>query len=113
MDKCELAYIAGFFDGEGCVTWQKTKRKSGKIYKLLRVDIGQVDRSFLDYCEENFGGYVSTRAKNKHRSKQENYQWTVTGNTALLFLLQIIPYLRQKQQHAINCTNEWQTRNEK
>lgn len=108
----DLAYLGGFFDGEGCVTWQKTLRKTGKTYKLLRIDIGQVDRTFLEWCHKTFGGNIYTRPKNKHRSKQENYQWTVTGKVAAQFLNTLIPYLRQKQEHAKQCLTEWENRHE-
>lgn len=110
MNNVDLAYTAGFFDGEGCVTWQKTKRKSGKIYKLIRIDIGQVDRSFLDWCQKHFGGSITTRNANRHRSKHENYQWTLTGDNACIFLNKIIPFLRQKQKHAQRCITEWNNR---
>lgn len=40
----ELAWAAGFFDGEGCIYIAPIKPR----YKALGIDIGQVDRRVLD-----------------------------------------------------------------
>jgi hypothetical protein len=48
----ELAWAAGFFDGEGCVgcSWRPEKR-----YRNLRLSITQVDREVLDRFAEAVG----------------------------------------------------------
>lgn len=46
-DYNELAWAAGFYDGEGCITLHKSKH-SGKNWKYPNIHIGQVDRRPLD-----------------------------------------------------------------
>lgn len=85
MDKLDLAYIAGFFDGDGCVVIAKNKRQY-----MLRATIAQKAKiSLFMILEKIYGG--------KSYSKNNHFAWTITSNRAVTFLQDILPYLRLKQ----------------
>ena len=57
----EVAYIAGLFDGEGCVTCKQkpTKRKDrgGKVYKqwYIRCEIAMAEKEVIEWLHETLG----------------------------------------------------------
>ena len=64
MEISEAAYIAGLFDGEGCVTCKKkpTKRadRKGKIYNqwYIRCEISMTDKEVISWIHETFGFWL-------------------------------------------------------
>ena len=56
-----IAYIAGLFDGEGCVSCKKvkTKRKDrgGKIYNqwYIRCEIAMTDKHVIEWIHQTLG----------------------------------------------------------
>ena len=89
-----LEYLAGFFDGEGCIT-----TGGGHDLPHLRVAVAQVDQAILVEFKQWFGGniYLLT-AGIPHR--RDSYQWVIGGKPAAKCLGQLLPYLQQKQQQA-------------
>ena len=66
----EVAYIAGLFDGEGCVTCKqkKTKRKDrgGKVYNqwYIRCEIALTDKDVITGIHETLGfGWSNEKKK--------------------------------------------------
>ena len=61
MNVTDVAYMAGLFDGEGCVTCKKkpTKRadRGGKVYNqwYIRCEIAMTDKSTIDWIQEVLG----------------------------------------------------------
>ena len=53
MDKVVLAYIAGFFDGEGCVGLNRSNTRERFAYRL-EVQITQVDKATLEFIKQYF-----------------------------------------------------------
>lgn len=92
----QIIYAAGFFDGEGSVTLAKPN-SSYPNYVLLRVDIGQTSKPVLDWFQEVWGGAIHYRNANRGRSVKENWQWYISGVRAQVFLIDVLPYLKVKQ----------------
>lgn len=94
-------YVAGFFDGEGCIY---VYRKMGveKPYIHLRVTISQVNRLPLDLIKARYGGSVHRlyQSRGKH---QTCYQWTAACRTAIRFLESISTHLIIKREKAIKA----------
>jgi len=97
-DSHYLHYIAGFFDGEGCILINKSKGEWNKQRSprySLRVTLTQKFSACLTWVAGFFGGYVF-----KHQAGKQGHHWLITDNKARYFLEAILPYLRVKQQQA-------------
>jgi hypothetical protein len=90
------AYIAGFFDGEGCISAQSQKIK-GK-YELfprvsIQVTITQKHRMVLDLIREQYGGVISLKDK-----QHPCFQLRIVGKHEMKkFLLAIYPHSIEKK----------------
>lgn len=98
MNDFDLAYIAGFFDGEGSVTIHDNYAKSprGKSPNhTLQVSIGNTDPRILIWLHQEYGGSLCYR-KEKRKNHRKVLQWTLRTRGALVFLEAIRPFLRMK-----------------
>ena len=87
----EKAYLAGFFDAEGCVLIQKKKNLRGVRYNYaMHTSVVQVDKSILLLLQSIYGGCICAL----HDGVS---QWTVTEHKAATFLKDILPYSRLKK----------------
>lgn len=77
-----LAYIAGLFDGEGCVSTQ-----SGGY---LSVSISNSHREVLEKLQHDFGGSLLNRTSN---SGGNVWNWKVSTSEGEHFLRSMLPYL--------------------
>lgn len=98
----ELAYMAGFFDGEGSITIHHNYRPSprGKSPNhTLQVSIGNTDPRVVTWIAANFGGSLVVR-----REVRENHrgvlQWIARSNDAANVLRALLPFLRMKKEQA-------------
>ena len=102
-----IAYIAGLFDGEGCVTCKqkKTKRKDrgGKIYNqwYIRCEIAMTDRHVIEWIHETLGfGWCKEKKYNNKPKYKRQWRWSCGYQDALVFAKIIWPYVQVKI-HAI------------
>lgn len=94
-------YIAGLFDGEGCISLVKIKRfdkrkTEGFTQKYaLQVSIGQnQDFGIFEELKKKFGGYIKT-------TKPKGFKlWHLWGKDGAVFLKTILPYLVIKKEQA-------------
>jgi len=86
-----LYYLAGFFDGEGCISILKYKKKDWNPSYFLQVQIGQKYGSILDWVKENYGGNVY---------KKRDQTWIMTNHKAYEFIKLIAPHLKYKKPQA-------------
>lgn len=101
----DVAWAAGFFDGEGYVTIQKrnSKAKSGKRYEsyYLRIGINHVAVEPLDEMLRIFGGTI--RKQSAHTvvgNRHQRHSWQMSCTQAKEALIQMMPYFRNKQKAA-------------
>lgn len=88
----ELAYAAGLFDGEGCIT---ARRNNGSDYYQVAVSLSQRDPTVLLWLEEHIGG----KAKVATRS-----EWTLHGHDAIYpFLAAVEPFMIVKADQAVTA----------
>ena len=92
----ELAYVAGFFDGEGWVGI--SVRDSHKAYKyyVLDMTITNTNLEILEWIQECFGGYIVDKPKREVHHRQ-GHVWKTSANNALEFLSLIKPFVRVKR----------------
>ena len=60
MNQNDIAYIAGLFDGEGCVTYKQRMKKRGEDKKAyptwdIRMEVNMTDKSVIQWVHETLG----------------------------------------------------------
>ena len=97
MTSEELAYTAGFFDGEGSISiikYNPSVRCSIPTFSLV-VKVTNNDKVVLEQLKGWFGGSVSPQNRG-----YRTYEWQVTSLLAKSFLEQVLPYLIIKKDRA-------------
>ena len=104
MNINDIAYIAGLFDGEGCVTCKQkpTKRadRKGKVYNqwYIRCEITMTDKEVIEWLHETLGFGWSREKKYSKRPKhyKRQWRWCCGYRDALVFAKLIWPYTQVK-----------------
>ena len=114
MEKLSYEYLAGLFDGEGCIRIQKNKWSISCINPVysLRLTINMTDKTVINTIHSMFGGClnVSKRPNPKHHTM---YNWIIGSKMSYKFLQKIEPFCIVKkeqikialqfQEHIIEC----------
>lgn len=97
-------YIAGFFDGEGCVSIRARRpRQRGTVTTSLAVDIGNTEVGILLMIQERFGGYL-TRNRGCNRPV---HVLRLRGVKTFNFLLAVQPYAIVKADQIAIALEYW------
>lgn len=108
INKSDLYWAAGFFQGEGYAGVIKTKRKIKDDYKYVSLKITQYyDKTPLDkFCSIfNVGSVLGPYSKK--RGDDGVYQYVVSGSDAENILNKIIPILTgKKYDQVLSIINE-------
>lgn len=91
MSPNDLAYIAGYLDGEGCFTVSKGHRIS-VICETTHYDT-------IAWLHFNLGGVLITQ-KGRKANHRTTYRWAVVCKDALRVCELLNPYLREKREQA-------------
>jgi len=97
--KTVLAYIAGFFDGEGCVMIAKHKRADGFIVYQLRVNISNTNKAILQLINTVFPSVIYEDKIHIDKRKKQ-WRYAAYDKKAEEFLKTLYPYLRIKRIQA-------------
>ena len=112
LTKEELAWYAGFMDGEGTITIKRYNRAylkadgQKRVYYIVMVSCAQVNKApnniIIKSFKEHFGGSVYEYAQSpKHSEKRiDTIQWSIASKSAVNFLNQIKPFLKIKKPNA-------------
>jgi hypothetical protein len=105
----ELAWSAGFFDGEGNMRWRENKEyrsQRSRAYGTFTLQIGQIDRAVLERfmaavgCGKINGPYVR---KNGSHKDTTYYQFSAHGLTGIEAFHKIRPYLSSIKRDQGDC----------
>jgi hypothetical protein len=99
-DKEKLAYIAGFFDGEGSIVIRKHKKYKNKIYPQVILDFCQKDICVLLFIKNylNCGHIYHIRKKG---NSGEHWDYQITKKKDVFKVLSSLePYLTIKKSKA-------------
>lgn len=110
MNKTYLAYIAGFVDGEGCVTLSRIYRKDMRnnnpkfvesVWGNVQIGMAHIPKQaeLLKEFRDKFGGYYA-EFTSKGVNQKDTLFWRLTSHKASEFLKIILPYLRVKHRQA-------------
>ena len=98
MEISEAAYIAGLFDGEGCVTYKRQMKKRGdkKVYLTwnIRMEINMTDKPSIKWVHETLGvGTFGEKPPGKGQlGKKMQYRWRCSHRDALYVTKLLWPY---------------------
>ena len=97
MKKIDLAYSAGIFDGEGCITFQRSKSHKQSVM----VQLTNTNEWIVHQFKFWFGGSVTCF---QHGGGVKNWKpcwrWQGHGETGIRFIKLVLPYLRLKKPQA-------------
>lgn len=97
----ELAYAAGYVDGEGCL-WIGPRWKIG-------VTIANTHKPTIEWFHQRFGGSLSKARPPRKANHRPVYQWQIVSRDAARFLKQVAPYLGEKTEQALLLISLQQT----
>ena len=104
----QLAWLAGIFDGEGCITIGAGKYPNTI---MLRIVLRSRDKFVIDEIQRIAGGRVTYRAVQKSWRPNCSDQWEwCLGKRALIegLLVELIPYLLLKKARATEALEKIQ-----
>jgi len=94
----DAKYMAGFFDGEGCIGIYANGQGKGHTLSVQIVqNKSAAVTEFLQKLKYVFGGSLSL---SKSANGNEKYNLQITGESARVFLSQIRDHLRFKKEQA-------------
>lgn len=91
----DVAYIAGFFDGEGCIRIKKASQGGNSYY--IWVAITNSNKEILDSVLNMFGGSVKQAEKTVNKVI---YHYLITSSEAIDMLKVLLSFLKEKRQQA-------------
>ncbi len=94
MDNTDTAYIAGLFDGEGCVLIS-TKQRFGRPVFWLEISITNTDLPVLEWVFSKLGGRLQKKSYSK-KGNRPLWRWRASSKEAASILEALLPYLRIK-----------------
>jgi LAGLIDADG-like domain len=94
-------YLAGLFDGEGCVVIMRTNFPGGRVGYCVRVSVSNTYKPVLQEVREEFGGSLSGRRPDGNRNKLTLWTWRASGRDSIVFLRRVYPYLHVKREQAL------------
>ena len=106
--KVNISYIAGLFDGEGCITTSHIMKynpmmKRRYLCTTIRAEISNTDFGLINDCYKFFGkiGHICdikprvTAIGNKTKPQK---RWQLTHRQVEKVLKKLLPYLRNKDK---------------
>lgn len=86
----DLAYLAGYLDGEGCFLFQE---------RTAVVTISNTYPHVLHWIKSMFHGTISLKHSMNGRTRAA-YSWRVYGSNAERICKMVMPYLKEKKRQA-------------
>ena len=104
----EIGYLAGLFDGEGCIS--KVLNKKSKHGYVIRAIIYNTNKDVMEWLSHILE--VDYYKPTKRQGCKEIYVWRVVGYKCQLFLARVLPYLKIKHNMALEMINKFSEDND-
>jgi len=100
MKRLSWKYIAGLFDGEGCLDIQISKQNY--ITPRVRMAMAEPGKEVLEMLANTYGGNIYKRNRSSSNSDwMDAYSWEMNGyKRCCYFLRQIVKHLEIKREQA-------------
>ena len=116
MNTNDIAYIAGLFDGEGCVSYKQYNRQrkhNKKPYPTwqIRVEIAMTDKAVIEWLHETLGFGWSAEKKYHTKPKyKRQWRWCCGYRDALIFAKLLWPFAQVKLHKLEQIINHYEPR---
>lgn len=102
-DESEIAYLAGFFDGEGCVYIQERNR-TGKVSYGFVIQISQSDWPIMEWLLEIGGTVIQHNGSPLTNKDRPHWVWRLGREREVYEFLQLIwPYSKVKSDKILEA----------
>ena len=96
MTELEKAYLAGLFDGEGCIGYYRNRKRYAPV-----VSISNTDARIIAWLHARLGGVIEPGSKKRPSHWKCLWEWRLRSkNQIIAFLSEIRPFLRIKGEQA-------------
>ena len=92
----DLAYTAGYIDGDGCFSIRKIKSKKSFKYSNS-VCISSTNLPIMTWFEKTFEGHIKIQA-NVPNNQKKQYHFYFTGQEKIQVCTSLIPFLVEKKE---------------
>jgi hypothetical protein len=101
-NKENLIYIAGFIDGEGCLTINKRKisRNQKNDFYSIRIIISNTNLDILEWICSIVGGSIHKTINENELKRKQGYALCLNVKDAINLLKNISPFLKVKNLQA-------------
>ena len=93
----ELAYAAGYIDGDGCLYIGRTEGKKSIVYEYS-VQVSSVNPDIINWFKQRFGGAI--RAKERIKNHKQPHVWTIKNRECIDLVKDIQPFLIAKHRES-------------
>lgn len=117
MDKEKISYLAGLFDGEGCITYKKYVRKwsnKPRPYEcwVIRLEVAMTDKPVIDYIHSvlNVGTVRPKMKRTPPTAKvkwKDQWRWSCCFRDALKVCKLFKPYAKVKLDKINSIINHY------
>lgn len=99
LSDTQIAYLAGFIDGEGCLSIYKHHRPTGHGSFNVTVRVTNTDKSIIETIQQWTGlGTVRMRSPRKgFLYRKTQWEWTINPSSIRELFPVIMPYLQIKR----------------
>lgn len=98
ISEAELAWLAGFLDGEGYIGIRKRRLPTGNPRYTISLDVSHTKREAVEFLQATIGGSIQQYQRKK--GWKTTYKWRVRDKKAQEIIKQLLPYFKLKQEQA-------------
>ncbi len=98
---CDLAWAAGFFEGEGCVHLKKERRPNHGRKEVPVIQLNNTDKDVLERFIQivGYGRLLGPYTKKKQPTNKPYYTWYVAKVSEVeRILLMLLPFLGERRK---------------
>lgn len=105
MKHLSLQYIAGFFDGEGCVSIHLNRSRAARYANqqpriVMQAAMANNVISILRKIQRQYGGIINKQSQYANPRAKQSYRLCFSEQAACKLLTKLLPFLQIKKKQA-------------